>query len=54
MLLNTFTDNISLHLKNIDSEPELSEEATTKDYLVVQKEGKRNFARNISINKLSI
>lgn len=47
LLLDTSTDNISLHLKNIYSENELSESATTEDYSVVQKEGKRNVARTL-------
>ncbi|UZE97637.1 virulence RhuM family protein [Alkalimarinus alittae] len=47
VLLDTSTDNISLHLKNIYTEQELSEEATTEEYSVVQKEGKRNVTRNI-------
>lgn len=32
-------DNVSLHLKNIYAEQELSEEATTEDFSVVQMEG---------------
>jgi hypothetical protein len=36
-----------MHLKNIYEEGELSENATTKDFLVVQKEGNREVSRNI-------
>jgi len=35
-LFDTSTDNISLHLKNIFSQGELAEEATTEDYSVVR------------------
>lgn len=34
-------DNISLHLKNIYAENELSEQATTEEFSIVQKEGSR-------------
>ena len=37
-LFGTSADNIGLHLKNIYAEGELSEEATTEDYSVVQME----------------
>jgi prophage maintenance system killer protein len=47
LLLDTSTDNISLHLKNIYFEQELSEIATTEDYSVVRKEGKRNVTRTL-------
>lgn len=47
LLLDTSTDNVSLHLKNIYAEQELSEEATTENYSVVQKEGKRQVTRKI-------
>lgn len=40
-LFGTSTDNIGLHLKNIFLDNELSEEATTEDYLVVRIEGSR-------------
>jgi len=42
------TDTIGLHLKNVFAEGELDEPATTEDYPVVQKEGKRNVRRNIT------
>lgn len=41
LLFDTSTDNISLHLKNIYREGELSEGATTEDFSVVRQEGKR-------------
>ena len=46
-LLETSTDNISLHLKNIYKEAELEPDATTEDYSVVQKEGKRQVRRQV-------
>lgn len=45
ILLDTSTDNISLHLKNIYKEGELMETATCKDFLQFQKEGKREVNR---------
>jgi hypothetical protein len=45
-LFDCSSDNISLHLKNIYLEEELSEEATTEIFSVVQKEGKREVRRN--------
>ncbi len=47
LLFDTSSDNIGLHLKNIYSETELSEEATTEDYSVVQKEGNREVCRTV-------
>lgn len=41
-LFDCSPDNISLHLKNIYSDGELSEKATAEDFSVVQQEGKRN------------
>ena len=40
-LLDTSTDNISLHLKNIYQDKELDAKATTEDYSVVRQEGRR-------------
>lgn len=44
-LFECSTDNISLHLKNIYKEQELSKDSTTEDFSVVQKEGARNVKR---------
>ncbi len=44
-LFGCSTDNISLHLKNIYAEGELTESATTEEFSVVQKEGTRNVTR---------
>ncbi|MGI5308924.1 RhuM family protein [Rheinheimera sp. WS51] len=46
-LLDTSTDNISLHLKNIYQEAELAESATTEDFSVVRQEGKRQVKRQL-------
>jgi len=45
-LFQTTPQNITIHLKNIFDEGELQEEATCKDFLQVQKEGKRMVERN--------
>jgi prophage maintenance system killer protein len=44
-LLDTTSRNIDFHLRNVYSEGELGERATTKDYLVVQTEGRRRVRR---------
>lgn len=44
-LFDCSTDNISLHLKNIFSDGELKENATTEEFSVVQKEGTRQVNR---------
>ncbi len=44
-LFQTTISNINIHLKNIFEEKELKEEATIKDFLIVQKEGKREVKR---------
>lgn len=46
-LLETSIDNISLHLKNIYKEDELTAKATTEDYSVVQQEGQRQVRRQV-------
>jgi prophage maintenance system killer protein len=46
-LFDTSTDNISLHLKNIFSDGELGEPATTEDFSVVQTEGRRKVTRTV-------
>jgi len=44
-LFQTSIPNINMHLKNIFSEGELKESSTIKDFLIVQKEGKREVKR---------
>ena len=46
-LLDCTLENVIFHLKNVYDSGELREEATTKDYLVVQKEGNRSVKREI-------
>jgi len=46
-LFESSSDNISLHLKNIYSEGELSESLTTEDFSVVRIEGSREVKRTI-------
>lgn len=46
-LFNTSADNISLHLKNIFTEQELDETATTEDFSVVRQEGRRQVTRRL-------
>ena len=53
-LYQTTKQNISLHVKNIFSEGELTREATVKDYLTVQSEGRRDVQRQIAHYSLLI
>jgi len=46
-LFQTTPQNITLHLKAIFEEGELSEEATCKDYLQVRREGSRDVSRKL-------
>lgn len=46
------SDTIGLHLRNIYKSGELSEEATTEKYSVVQKEGTREVTRNLKLYNL--
>lgn len=46
-LFETTPENVLMHLRNIFQEGELSEQATTKDFLAVQTEGKRRVQRNL-------
>lgn len=46
-VFDTSADNISLHLKNIYADEELTEEATTEDFSVVRQEGKRQVQRRL-------
>lgn len=47
-------DTIGLHIKNIYSDGELKEQATTELFSVVQKEGNRNVKRNITYYNLDV
>ena len=46
------TDTIGLHLRNIYKSRELTEEATTEKYSVVQKEGSRKVTWNLKLYNL--
>ncbi|CUS49194.1 MAG: Fic/DOC family/Virulence protein RhuM family [Idiomarinaceae bacterium HL-53] len=46
-LFETTPENVLMHLKNIYKDEEIDEFATTKDFLVVRSEGKRQVRRNI-------
>ena len=51
-LFDCSADNISLHLKNIYVEGELSEQATTEEISVVQQEGSRKVTRSMRFYNL--
>ena len=53
-LFETTKQNISLHIRNIFAEGELSPEATVKDSLTVQTEGKRQVQRTIQLYNLDL
>lgn len=53
-LFDTTKQNVSLHIKNILAEGELSEEATVKDSLTVQTEGKRSVQRKVQLYSLPL
>lgn len=46
-VFDTCTDNISLHLKNIYADGEMTERATTEDFSVVRQEGHRRVRRRV-------
>lgn len=46
-IFGTSPENVLMHLANIFSDNELDEAATTKDFLVVRQEGKRQVQRNL-------
>ena len=51
-LFDCSADNVSLHLKNIYEDGELTEEATTEEFSVVQREGQRNVNRRMRFYNL--
>ncbi|EOA5676462.1 virulence RhuM family protein [Pseudomonas aeruginosa] len=51
-LFDVSTDNVSLQLKNIFDDGELSREATTEDSSVVQTEGARQVQRKVTLYNL--
>lgn len=46
-LFQTTPQNVTLHLKSIFAEGELTDEATCKEYLQVRPEGERSVARSL-------
>ena len=53
-LFQTSSQNITMHLKNIFEEGELEEQSTCKDFLQVQKEGKREVKRKQKFYNLDV
>ena len=53
-LFDSTKQNISLHINNIFKEGELLSEATVKEHLTVQKEGKRSVKRKITVYNLDV
>lgn len=53
-LFQTTKQNVSLHAKNVLEDGELRAEATVKESLTVQKEGKREVKRSISFYNLDL
>ncbi|MFU6375754.1 virulence RhuM family protein [Metapseudomonas otitidis] len=51
-LFDVSTDNVSLHLKNIFEDGELSRDATTEESSVVQTEGARHVQRKVTLYNL--
>lgn len=53
-LFDTTRNNITMHIKNIYVDNELEEDATSKENLLVQKEGNRNVKRNVYLYNLDM
>jgi hypothetical protein len=53
-LFQTTKQNISLHVRNILAEGELTAEATVKEYLTVQTEGDRQVKRTVALYRLEM
>jgi len=53
-LFEATKQNISLHVNNVFKEGELNPEATVKEYLTVQFEGKREVKRNVQFYNLDV
>ena len=51
-LFNTTRNNITMHLQDVYNNLELDENSTSKDFLLVQKEGNREVKRNIKYYNL--
>ena len=53
-LFNTTRNNITMHLQEIYKNFELDDESTSKEFLLVQKEGNRNVKRNVQYYNLDV
>ena len=53
-LFQTTKQNVSLHVNNVFKEGELDQKSTVKDYLTVQKEGKRVISRKVKYYNLDV
>jgi len=53
-LFDCTSENIIIHLKNVFASGELNEKSTTKDSLVVQKEGNRSIKRPVRLYNLDM
>ena len=53
-LFQTTKQNVSLHVGNVFKEGELEQEATVKEYLTVQKEGKREVRGRVRYYNLDV
>src|SRR5574344_3074903 len=53
-LFNTTRNNITMHLQEIYKTFELEEDSTSKDFLLVQKEGSREVKRNTKYYNLDV
>ena len=53
-LFSATKQNVSLHIANIYKEGELQHNPTVKEYLTVQKEGKRSVSRKVSYYNLDV
>lgn len=53
-LFDTTKQNVSLHIRNILAEGELSSQATVKDSLTVQIEGGRQIKRQLTVYRLEM
>jgi hypothetical protein len=53
-LFQTTKQNISLHIKNLFEEKELTSKGTVKRYLTVQREGQRDVQREIDVYNLDV
>jgi hypothetical protein len=51
-LFDVTPQNITIHLKNVFDTSELDEQVTCKDFLQVQKEGKRDVKRTLKMYNL--